>query len=445
MRESLRARLLFWHTVTVATVITVFGLAIAYDSWRVRVGVIDRTLSTRADLLLSRVAPADGGRLDVILGPGLRYEDAPEFYHALWAPGGSLVDQSDVNVPIARPDADGAWTRSGRREVVRTSAAGVQVLVGTSLEAVRRDIWTLVLTLGAIGGGIIAFSVGVGWWLVGRVLEPLDRINRTARRMLEGDLAARIHVDSVRSDIGQFAHALNSAFDRLQEAIDRQRRFTADASHELRTPLASLSTEVQWALARPRTPEELRSSVEVAARAATRIQSVIEQLLALARGEAQPMRSSVFRFDEVVREAAADLSALARSTDVSLNLELDPVELEGDRSQIREAVANVLSNAVRYNVSGGRVSVRLSHIGGTITLTVADTGIGIPANELPSVFEPFFRGDPARSRDTGGAGLGLAVTRAIVERHGGTIRCESEVGRGTTMTMQWPESARESR
>lgn len=436
MGESLRARLLFWHTVTVAAVVTVFGAAIGYDSWRARVAAIDRTLHARADLLLRGVAEVPGGRPDVVLGPDLRH-DAPAFYHVLWAPDGAIVDQSDATLAVTHLRQDGAGTREGRREFVQTSAAGVQVLVGTSLAEVRNDIWSLVLKLGAIGAGILVLSAAVGWWLVGRALEPLDRINRTARRMTEGDLTARIHVDSVESDVGQFAHAVNNAFDRLQAAIDRQRRFTADASHELRTPLTSLSTEMQWALARPRSPEELRASVEVAARAATRMQAVIEQLLALARGEAQPLRTSVVSFDALVREAAEDVRILADAAGVTVCLDLEPCEMAADAVQLREAVANVLSNAVRYNVERGRVDVTLRSSGDRRELIITDTGIGIPAADMPSIFEPFFRGDPARSRDTGGAGLGLAVTRAIIERHGGSIVCESDAGKGTTVRMGW--------
>jgi two-component system, OmpR family, sensor kinase len=440
MRESLRARLLVWHTIVVAAVVAVFGAAIAYESWRVRVAVIDRTLHVRAGLLLGGVVQVPGGRVDVTLGPGLRHDDAPEFYHALWGPDGAIVDQSDAAVPMTRPNGDGAWTRQGRREVLRTSPAGVQVLVGTSLEAVRNDISLLVVKLGAIGAGILALSAAAGWWLIGRALEPLDRINRTARQMTGGDLAARIRVDSVESDVGQFAQALNSAFDQLQGAIDRQRRFTADASHELRTPLTSLSTEVQWALSRPRTPDELRSSIEVAGRAAQRMQAVIEQLLALARGEAQPLRTATVSLEDLVREAAADVRPLAAAAGVTVSLALAPVEIDADSSQLREAIANVLSNAIRYNVEGGRVDVSLTSSNGSIELAVSDTGIGIPAGDMPSIFEPFFRGDPARSRDTGGAGLGLAVTRAVVLRHGGAISCESEVGKGTTVTMKWTKA-----
>src|SRR5690606_4056189 len=138
---------------------------------------------------------------------------------------------------IGQPPALGFRFQEGRREFVATAASGVVVLVGSDLADIRRDIRSLAMALVLMGGAILVLSMIGGWWFTGRALAPLDRINRTARRMTDGDLAARIPIDEVDTEMGQIAHALNSAFDRLHGAIERQRRFTADASHELRTPL----------------------------------------------------------------------------------------------------------------------------------------------------------------------------------------------------------------
>lgn len=437
MRESLRTRLLLWHTAAVAAVITAFAASIAFVTWRTRIADVDATLSARAAQLERAISPATGGRIDLILGPGLRYDDAPNLYHVVWSPDGTVVDRSDATLAIARPDRPGTVQRDGRREMAVVSPSGIFIVVGSDLADVRRDIWSLVTRLVALGAGILVLSAALGWWLVGRALEPLGRIARTARRMIGGDLAARIRVDEADSDVGQLGLALNSAFDRLQSAIDRQRRFTADASHELRTPLTSLSTEVQWALGRPRSPEELRASLEVAGRSAQRMQSVIERLLQLARGEARRRETRRVALEEIVEHAVTEIRTLAASARVTLHVRTEPAFIEADADQLREAITNVLANAIRYNVDDGRVDVRLEVHADTVELEIADTGIGIAPDELPFVFEPFFRGDPARSRDTGGAGLGLAVTRAIVEQHGGQITCESTPGQGTRVTMRW--------
>jgi heavy metal sensor kinase len=438
MRESLRARLLLWHVATGAAIILAFGASVCVLTWHTRLAAIDATLDGRAAQLEAAVRPAEDGQIDLILGPDLRQQDASGVYHLIWARDGILIDRSAIDAPAPVPGADGVRFNAGHRQRYATAASGVRLLVGMDLAGLRSDIWSLAVALLITGGAILIVSVAGGWWVMGRALAPLDRINRTARRMTEGDLAARIPAEAVDTEVGQIVDALNSAFDRLHGAVERQRRFTADASHELRTPLATLSTEVQWALARERTGEELRGSLEVCARAAGRMQSVIERLLFLARGEAVAVRTTAVRLDEVAREAVEHVRALAYAAGLTITIDTEAVTIQADPERLLEAITHVLTNAVRYNVAKGHVDVRVDREGARARLQVRDTGIGISAEDLPHVFEAFFRGDPARSRDTGGAGLGLAVARSVVEQHGGTIECLSTPGTGTTIVMRWP-------
>jgi two-component system OmpR family sensor kinase len=438
MRESLRARLLFWHAATGAAIVLAFGASVCVLVWHTRLAAIDATLAAHAAQLEDAVLPTEQGQVDLILGPGLRQPDAAGVYHFIWTRDGVLIDRSSTDLPTPVPPVDGARFAAGHRELAATAASGVRLLVGMDLASLRGDIWSLAMALLVTGSAILLVSVGSGWWFMGHALAPLDRINRTARRMSEGDLSARIPSESVDTEVGQIVVALNDAFDRLHEAVARQRRFTADASHELRTPLATLSTEVQWALARPRSADDLRSSLEVCARAAGRMQAVIERLLFLARGEAVAVRTAPVRLDDIAREAVEHVRALSYAAGLAVTLDAEPATIEADSERLLEAVTNVLTNAVRYNVPDGQVSLRVTSADEQAVLEVRDTGIGIPAADLPHVFDAFFRGDPARSRDTGGAGLGLAVARAVVEQHGGTIECSSAPGEGTTIRMRWP-------
>lgn len=444
MRESLRARLLFWHVAAGAAIIVTFGASVCLLVWHSRLTTIDAALFAHAAQLEGAVRPMANGQVDLILDPGLRQVDESGIYHFVWTADGVLIDRSDVDRTVSIPDADGLRYSAGHRELIATAPSDVRLLVGVDLGSLRADIWSLATELLITGGAILLISVATGWWMLGRALAPLDRINLTARRMAEGDLAARVPHEAVDTEVGQLVAALNTAFDRLHGAIERQRRFTADASHELRTPLTTLSTEVQWALARERTAEELRGSAEVAARAARRMQTVIERLLFLARGEAVAISTAPVRLDDVAREAIEQTEAIADAAGLTIALDARPVTILADRDRLLEAVTNIVSNAIRYNVASGRVDVRVTSDADGAHLTVADTGIGIPADDLPHVFEPFFRGDPARSRDTGGAGLGLAVARAVVREHGGTIACTSRVGQGTTITMRWPPGGQSS-
>jgi signal transduction histidine kinase len=442
MVESLRARLLIWHTSILAVVIVTFGGALCYLTWRARLIDMDAALMNRAVVLERGLHPATDGTFDLTLPAEAGAEDAPVPYHALWSRTGRLIDRTDPDLWLTPPRSPGVGTRAGHRTFAARTPTGEWILVGQSLADARAEVWALATTLLAVGLSVLALSIAGGWLFAGRTLAPIDRISRTARRMIDGDLSARIPVDRVETELGQMARALNAAFDRLQVSIDRQRRFTADASHELRTPLATLSTELQWARAHERSPAEYRDSLAVCVRASSRMLSIVERLLALVRAEAGVTDRAVpVRLDTLVEQVARDLQPLAVSRHVSLTAEAEPLVVTGDPERLLDAITNVVTNAIRYNLEGGHVSILLTRRDTDAELTVTDTGVGISSADLPRIFDPFFRADPARSRDAGGAGLGLAVTRAIVERHGGRVACRSEPDRGTTLCIRLPADA----
>jgi two-component system OmpR family sensor kinase len=321
-----------------------------------------------------------------------------------------------------------------------SSSSGAVILVGRSLEDLRRDVWALAALLLAAGGAVLALSLVAGWLFAGRALAPITRINGTARRMMQGDLSARIPVERVETELGQVAGALNGAFDRLQASLDRQRRLTADVSHELRTPLATVSAEVQWALGRERTLDAYRESLAVCRRAAGRMQAIVERLLTLARVETLTNRdvAVTVRLDEIVARAVDDLAPQAASRNLTVTVDTIPAGVTGDPDRLLEAITNVIANAIAYNVPEGTVTVSMRLHDGAAEVVVADTGIGIAPSDVSLVFDPFFRADHARSRDAGGAGLGLTLTRSIIERHGGRVTCASEHGKGSVFTLRLP-------
>ena len=440
MRESLRGRLLFWYSIIVAMIVIAFGAGVSYLAWRARLADIDAALRDRASALAAALHPAGANSFDLVLPPTTAADEPDSLYHVLWDASGEPIDRSDPDLTVPRPVETGTATRDGRRELALITDSGATVLVGRDLTRARAELWPLAGAIAAAGAAAVALSLVGGWWLVGRAMHPIARISGTAQAMVDGDFAARVPVDDVETEFGQLARALNEAFDRLHASLLRQRRFTADASHELRTPLATISTEMQWALSRERSPAELRTSLEATARAAGRMQGVVVRLLGLAREESgEPLDAAVsVDLDALVRGAAADLTPLAAQRRLEVAIETQPVSVVGDPERLREAVTHLVTNAIRYNVDAGRVQIRLRRAGERAEIAVSDTGAGIAAADLPRVFEPFFRSDAARSRDAGGAGLGLAVTRAIVRRHGGDVTCASELGRGTTMTVTLP-------
>jgi signal transduction histidine kinase len=438
MFDSLRARLLAWYTIMLSVVIAASGATMCYLAWHGRLAEIDGRLLARAGALAAALEPAGAGTFDLTLPDLPAPGDGPAGpYHVIWAVGGDVIDRSDADATVPMPVSPGTRSRDGQREVAIRAPAGATVLAGQALAAVRAEIWSLALRLAALGVGALVLSFAGGWWLIDRAFRPIDRIGATARTMVEGDFGARIPVERVETELTQVARALNEAFDRLHGSLERQRRFTADASHELRTPLTTVSTEVQWALARERPPAEYRRALEACRRAVGRMQAIVERLLALARAEAgaDDDRRVPLALDDLVRRVADELRPLADTRGIALDVEASPTAVSAVPDRLLDAVTNVVANAIAYNVEGGRVRITLHTHARLAEVAVTDTGIGIAPADVPRIFDPFFQVDPASNR---GAGLGLAVTRAIVERHGGDIACESRPGTGTTMTIRLP-------
>lgn len=443
MRESLRARLLLLHTVAVTAIVMLVGATVCYLYWRTLIAGLDRELTVRAGAVQRALSPAAPDRFDLDLPDEtrdyFRTEAPDEPYYSIWTGDGAAIDTSDPDQPIPPPSQLGAATRNGRREVTVAGPAESLVLVGRDLESERAAVRSLALTIVPVGLVAVGLSFLSGWLLAGRALAPIARMSRTARAMAEGDLGARVPVDRTETELGQLALSLNTAFDRLHDAIERQRRFTADASHDLRTPLATLRAEVEWALGRPRGAEEYRDSLNTCAATTARMSSIVEGLLELARADADdvPLRLQRTSIDEIVHDAVTLARPLAVQRDVRIVSNAEPIEVSVDPERLRQALSNVIVNAVQYNRDGGSVAVVAVQEAGLVTIRVRDTGIGIHEDDVTHIFDRFYRADKARAT-VGGTGLGLALTKWIVERHGGTIACSSEPGAGTEFTLRLP-------
>jgi heavy metal sensor kinase len=442
MAESLRVRLLLWYAAVLVIVIGLVGAAVCVVTWRSRLAVVDDALEARAEAVSRAVQRGAGGAFDVELPPEATafFQDrAAGAYYAVWDDAGRLIDRSDPDLASRDRQAVGSRTTRGRREVTVTQG-DLTVLVGQDISGVWREVWSLAGTMAMVALAGAGISLGGAWLLAGRALAPVQRINETARRMAHGDLDARIAVTRTDTELGQVAAALNLAFDRMRDSVERQRRFTADASHELRTPVATMMAEIEWALLHDRPADDYKESLEICHRAGTRMQSLVEGLLMLARADSGQLavRQSDVRLDTVLADVAALLRPLAERQQVTLLVTATPQTIAGDPDRLRELVSNLLGNGIAYNRAHGVVAAEVREERGLVTLRVKDTGIGIDAEDLPHVFERFYRGERARERRPAGAGLGLALAEWIVTAHGGTIECASEPGRGTTFVARFP-------
>lgn len=437
MRDSLRVRLVMWYALVLALVVTLYGGAVVYQSRRSTMAAVDAELDVYARDITNALKPVEGGRFDLELpSDAAAYffrREGRRAYYVIRGPSGELVDRSD-------PDFAGSTAAQNRREKTFQAPGGATVLVGLDVTDVRRAEWVLFVNVALAGLATLAVAVFGGWFVAGRALAPIERISRTARAMSEGDLNARIAVEHTESELEQVASTLNTAFDRLRLAVEQERRFIADASHELRTPLSVLRAETEWALDRDRSAHEYREALTVGRRASLRMQDIVERLLALVRAEVAP---DVHDFAPVavralIDDVAAFLAPMAQARSIHLSVNGPPLTVQGDAEQLREALNNVVSNAIVYNTRGGSVTISTRQSAGTATIEVADTGIGIPADAVPRVFDRFFRVDKARSRDIGGSGLGLSIARTIFVAHGGSVSCTSEPGVGSMFVISLP-------
>jgi signal transduction histidine kinase len=453
MPDSLRVRLLLWYAGILVAVIVMVGAAVCLVTWRSRLASVDAELTVRADAIASSVERGPDDAFDVELPADVTayFQDVrTRPYYAVWSAQGQLIDRSDPDVVAPGPPRPGARTGAKAREIV-VARRGLTVLVGQDISDVWAELWGLAGTIAMVALGGVAASLAGAWFLAGRALAPVQRINETARRMADGDLGARIAIERTDTELGQVAAALNLAFDRLRESIERQRQFTADASHELRTPVTTMMAELEWALLRDRPAADYQESLETCHRAGARMQSLVEGLLTLARadsGELAVTRVSV-RLDVLVDEAIELVRPLARQRGVTLRAALMPVTITGDPDRLRQLLSNLLFNAVAYNRAHGVVTVELKRATASgeldrddiAVLRVHDTGIGIDPEDLPRVFDRFYRGERAREREPSGAGLGLALVRWIATAHDGTVECTSERDRFTAFVVRLPQLA----
>jgi heavy metal sensor kinase len=291
-----------------------------------------------------------------------------------------------------------------------------------------------------IGPVVLIVSLAGGWMLVSRALRPMGAIARTAEQIQATDLSRRIDIRG-SDELARLGKTLNDMLARLHESFDRQTRFTADASHELRTPLSVIAGNVELALKRPRPAEEYQDLLRDIGEAAERMTSTVEGLLTLARADAKslPMRRDPVSLTVVADEVVRLCRPLAEKKGVTLSVESEgDVAVTADGERMRELVSNLVTNAIRYNRPQGKVTIRLRRRGGRAEVAVDDTGIGIPAEDLPHIFERFYRVDKARSREEGGSGLGLAIVKWIVDAHAGTISVTSEPGSGSRFVISLP-------
>jgi len=307
----------------------------------------------------------------------------------------------------------------------------------------RRFIGHIWLALGVGIPLMLLLSIGGGWFLANRALSPVIIITDTARRISNADdLSQRIDLNLPDDEIGRLALTFNAMLERLDRAFQRERQFTADASHELRTPLGLLKAQLSLARSRSRDAATLRKMMADMEGDVDRMTRLIEQMLALARVE----QGGLVPFEPVdinslLMALVEQYQPQARENNISLTLNRSSqvnLHVWGNAEQLQQVFANLIENGLKYAPSDGMIDLSITRDWQNITITVSDNGAGINPNDVPHLFERFYRVDDARARKTGGFGLGLAIVQAIVHAHHGSITVESKPDVGTTFYVRLP-------
>ena len=293
----------------------------------------------------------------------------------------------------------------------------------------------------------LALAGLAGYALARRTLAPLELMARRAEEITSERLHERLPVENPDDELGQLARAFNNTLARLEQSFEQLKRFTSDASHELRTPLASMRSVGEVGLQKDGSREEYRDIIGSMLEEVSRLTRLVESLLTISRADAGALEfhPSVFSLLELARESAALLEVLMEEKQQRLILEGDAGALvRGDRLFLRQSLMNIIHNAVKYSPVGGAIAVRVRNDGaGRLAVEITDSGPGIPSEHLTKVFDRFYRVDGSRSRNEGGAGLGLAIANWAVEAHGGKIGLESTPGAGSTFRISLPAASPE--
>jgi heavy metal sensor kinase len=462
-RLPARTRLTLWYVALLAgTLIVLGGLGYWTISHRLYASQDDvlrskaAAVATEVDLEKGRLEFPDDGPRNVLpsVASGLNVvrvwnQDRTEVFSQ--TPSAGFPDPSSdalagVLAGVERFDRvatdEGSFRLHSFPIVRKGSVVGV-LQIGRS-EAEIQALLGQLRTVSLLGLGV---AVVVAWlggsFLAGRALRPVDRITRAAERLSADDLSLRLPAPTVDDEFGRQTVAFNAMLARLEQAFERQRRFTADASHELRTPLSVIRSLADVALTSPRDEAYDRGVYASISEETERLGRLVESLLVLARAdEGSALSLSAVDLDEIAMDAAERVTERASRQRVDLVvLASERCRVEGDASWLTQLILNLVDNALRHTPAGGRVTLAVTDDADGVRLSVADTGVGIAPEDVPRLFERFYRVDEDRSRATGGAGLGLAICAWIARMHHGRLDVESEVGRGTTFTLWLPRHA----
>ncbi len=449
-KKSIRFRLTLWYSLALAAALGLFALATWVSMWRSLLGDVDGMLTQRARSVQAFVNAE-------IADPGVKLpEELDEYSHAfpqdayieVRDQNGSLVFTSNGKFPWQPSTALNPrlqrvpWKHHTFRvlsEALIVNGRRWHVEISESLDTTERILSRLRLLLVTLIPAVILIAGFGGQWLSRRALKPVDEITAAARSMSIANLSERLIVPQTGDELQRLSETWNSMLSRLEDAVKRLSRFTADASHELRTPLAVIRTTAEIAVRRSRSEDSYREALRQIITESERMTHLVEDLLFLARcdSEAVELPMSTLELSSIIEHVCSQIRPLAESNGIvfSCRLPRSKVSVLGNELAVRRLVLALLDNAIKYSRTGGEVNVVLRESADELHLEVADSGPGIPESELPRIFQRFYRAPQARDAALTGSGLGLSLAAGIAQHHHARIEVQSVPGKGATFRV----------
>jgi len=455
--RTLRSRIALWYGAIITICLLTYSLTVCITFAHHVSQELDRRvhedieLAARAIVVDSSGTPSWPGGF---LGKQIEEEDGGGHWVEVWDSAGErrliagTFDPALSDVPDAKALGSARTvelpTGAVRVMTERVQVEGAKFLVRAAVLEVgaRRQVRTLWLQLAAISLTVLLLGGIGGVVLANRLLGPLARMADHARRITAEELHERLKVEVAGEELEQLRDAFNATLARLEASFGQLRRFTADASHEIRTPLTALRSVGEVALQGNKSNDEYREVIGTMLEEVDRLSRLSDELLTIARAEGGQAHYHFESLDlaALVNGVAEQLSVLAEEREQTLDVRTDvPVTIHADRLALRQALINLIDNAIKYSPEGTRVEVRLSAGAGTAVIEVEDEGPGIPPEHAERIFERFYRIDPSRSREMGGTGLGLSLVKLAAEAHGGHVEVTTSSGRGSTFRLILPQ------
>jgi heavy metal sensor kinase len=452
---TIQARLTAWYFLSLAIIVAIFAGGswfamkasmyhgidrdLGYEVAAVVPFIQSHSLNSREQFLKAFANSADSSVVGLFVQitdeSGILYESEVLSSHSI-----PILDAgpSDGSVRITSAHGHGWPVRvASQRVVVKGRLLTIHVI--EPLRDVMGSLREYRLYLTLLIPIALLITTTAGYWISRRALAPIEQIRKEAEAIDPSDLATRLRVPTTDDEVARLAKTLNAMLSRIEGGFRSIERFTADASHELRAPLALIMTAGEVSLRRERSREDLAEVLRKIVREARHMSKLIENLLDLARGDARHRHTELasLNLTDMLRDLCVELTPSATAKGLALNAPLpdDEIRVLGEGTELRRLFLILLDNAIKYSEAGS-IQLTVSSQGTFVQVVVRDTGIGIEESALPHVFDRFWRADKVRSRAEGGAGLGLSLASQIVQRHGGAISVESEIGEGSSFTVR---------